>query len=142
MHHQSTAANPTFRLLTAALHECVPSLDPAIFAALPGFQWIGDTADYNEGLRRILMNRPDIVMVPWNRATLKLLEVLVYLRRRDVTTQMLVVTSAAVRRELAPREDVLAISPEHLVPSLANHLCRLLAAREIGFLLPVTEGIS
>jgi hypothetical protein len=43
---------PNLRLLTIALQECTPALELATFAALPGFDWIGDAADCNEGLRQ------------------------------------------------------------------------------------------
>jgi chemotaxis response regulator CheB len=117
-------------LLTVALHECEPSLDVAAFAALPGFEWVGDVADYNEGLRQVLMKRPDVVATPLNSAASKLLQVLAYLRRQGVAPVVMAVASEASRRELPPSAEVFAIDPTWIDPSLVPRLRQWLAERE------------
>ncbi len=116
-----------FRLLTVALQECTPTLNLAAFAALPGFEWIGDTADWNEGLRQILMTRPDVVVAPWSMAALKLLQALVYLRQQGIVPMMVAVTPETLLRELPPRDGVVTVSQEQIEPGLADRLRQLLA---------------
>ena len=93
--HKPTAANANFRLLTVALRECAPALDLAAFAALPGFVWIGDAPDGNDGLRQILMTRPDVVVVPLGLTGLKLLRALVHLRKQGISPLVVAVTPKA-----------------------------------------------
>ena len=90
-----TAASTHFRLLTVALRECTPALDLATFAALPGFDWIGDAPDCNDGLRQILMTRPDVVVVPWGLAGLKLLRALDHLREEGISPLVVAVAPEA-----------------------------------------------
>lgn len=127
---QPIASQNSWRLLTVALHECEPTLDLAAFAALPGFEWIGDVSDYNEGLRQILMTRPDVVATPWNPAALKLLQVLAYLRRQGTVPVVMAVASKASRLDLPPSNDVFAIDPEHIEPRLPARLRLWVVDRE------------
>ena len=120
------------QLLTIALQECTPALELATFAALPGFDWIGDAADCNEGLRQALMINPDVIVMPWSAAALKLLRVLVHLRRRGISPLVVVVTPEWLPCELPPRDGVVTVGMNELGGGLAERLRRLRADGERG----------
>lgn len=125
------ASCPNLRLLTIALQECTPALELATFAALPGFDWIGDAADCNEGLRQALMINPEVIVMPWSAATLKLLRALVHLRRRGISPLVVVVvTPEWLPCELPPCDGVVTVGMNELGGGLAERLRRLCADGE------------
>jgi hypothetical protein len=125
--NKSTAANANLRLLTVALRECMPALDLTAFAALTGFDWIGDAPDGNDGLRQILMTRPDVVVVPWGLTGLKLLRALVHLRRQGISPLVVAVMPEAPSRELPSHDGVVTVEADQFGDHLADHLHRLRA---------------
>ena len=133
---------PDLRLLTIALQECVPALERATFAALPGFDWIGDAADCNDGLRQVLMINPDVIVMPWSAAGLKLIRVLIHLRRWNISPLIVVVTSEWLPCELPPRDSVITVGINDLDGGLAEflHLLRADATKEIKGLM--TDSVA
>lgn len=124
-----TTSSKRFKLLTIALRECALSFDRAKLAALPDFEWIGDASDHNEGLRQILMTNPDVIVVPWSVAALKLLRALVHMREQGISPLSLVValTPEAPRHELSARDDVIAVGADQFGDDLADRLRQLRA---------------
>lgn len=118
---------PDLRVLTIALRECAPALDPAVFTALPGIEWIGDAADCNDGLRQILMVRPDAIAMPWSAAALKLLRALAHWRGRHPTPVAVMVAPERFPYPLPPRDGVITVGIDELDAGLAGRLRRLLS---------------
>lgn len=102
----------------------------ATFAALPDFEWVGDAPDHNEGLRQILMVHPDVIVVPWSAAALKLLRALVLMREQGISPLPLVVavTPEAPRHELPARDGVITVGADQFGGDLADRLRQLRAA--------------
>jgi hypothetical protein len=102
----------------------------ATFATLPDFEWIGDAPDHNEGLRQILMVHPDVIVVPWSAAALKLLRALVFMREQGISPLPLVValTPEAPRHELLARDGVITVGADRFGDDLADRLRQLRAA--------------
>lgn len=130
---------PNLRLLTIALQECTPALERATFAALRGFDWIGDAADCNEGLRQTLMINPDVIVMPWSAAALKLLRVLVHLRRWDISPLVVMVTPEWLPCEIPPRDGVVTVGMNELGGDLAEflHLLRADGERSLESKFPI-----
>lgn len=136
-------SSPCLRVLTIALRECAPALEPAVFAALPGIEWIGDAADCNEGLRQILMVRPDAIAMPWSAAALKLLRALTHYRSRHPVPVAMMVAPERLPHPLPARDGVITVGIDELNASLADRLRRLLSeqsgAPRIELLLKPSE---
>lgn len=119
-----------FRLLAVALRGSDPAINSIGLAALPGFDLVGEAADCDDGLRQVLMTRPDVIVLPWSAATLKLLRALVHLRKDGFSPLVVAVTSEAPVRELPPRDGLVSVGMDQLHGDLAERLRQLLAIPE------------
>lgn len=118
--------NRNFRLLAIGLRKNHPTVNAARLATLPGFELIGEAADYDDGLRQTLMTRPDVIVLPWSLAALKLLRALVYLRAEGISPLVVAVTPEALPHDLPPRDGVVTVGMDSLGGDLAERLRLLL----------------
>jgi len=121
-------SNRNFRLLAVALHGSDLAMNSIELAAWPGFDLVGEAADYDDGLRQVLMTKPDVIVLPWSVAALQLFRALMHLRNEGFSPLVVAVTSEPLVRELPPHDGLVSVGVDQLDGSLVERLRQLLAA--------------
>lgn len=134
-------ANPadtynSIRILTIGMHKGNLAQERAKFATVPGFALIGDAADCNDGLRQTLMTYPDVIVLPWDAPTLKLLlRAVAHLRDERFSPVVVIITGVATTPNIFEVcEDIAILGAEQLNETLAERLRAVFIERQSSLL--------
>ena len=133
---QTAPPDRPIRLLVVTPQEGSPSLDvPRLVACPREMKWVRVATDCNDGLRLILMTYPDVIVLPWSAAAVKLLRALDHLRNPRFSPQVVVVTDLSAPPESFILPDgVITVGVDPLHPDgLTDSLRSVLADNSARF---------
>ncbi|MCP5196956.1 MAG: hypothetical protein H6974_09255 [Gammaproteobacteria bacterium] len=132
---RATLRDCKLRLLAVTPPEGYPRLDMTQLACHKAMKLVGIATDCNEGLRLTLMTYPDVIVLPWSTAAVKLLQALDHLRSAHFSPQIVVVVkeSSTLLEDCIALDGVVTVEIDPLHPErLIDSLCTVLAAGGAG----------